>query len=614
MLKKCVPSRFTLSISLVILLFATSNVVEAAPDSSQVSEPTPVDTPSQKPQGAPVAVPDNSVLRLIPKGALGVIYCASPLALDNKINALVAELSPTLEIPDVSVTSLVEIFGTEFESLADFEEIGLDLNRDFAVCITNLQPLHLLVLGHLTDPNAMKQMIEAKGGVPTDYKGVTYWNTTEDAQSFAILENILVFSTPHGVCESVIDTHKGAVQTITQNPNYSTFLTDVLAENDQMGVCFDIEAVVATFDCELEEDLESLVDTLKTGDEASKTVASFLDDISEAQIGFIAQLRSINIRLEVEGTNVEIKPSVKFRGDSEFLNVLEERAGKLTFLDELPNRAAMNGAVQGCPELLAELSRLWLPIVPDKTPEKQARQDLLLKQVKDFHESLADRWSVSFGFEDTHLPTYLFIYELKDAQAARGYMDEVFLEYLKSQDVHAGQSILHNRVEIKSYIFPDLKMTLPEDMPEEISGLLPTKWHWYYAFTEGQLLFATGPGPEAIQMELDRRAGNEKKFSEHPSYQKLVEKLGTDSNIFVAMSPAISAKNSLPMLGKMDPDNAAVMQILSGLLMSLPENYSIGFSAKRWDSNIDAKLLLDLGDFKQLIQMMSMMTQMGQRQ
>lgn len=282
--KKCLPSRFTVLISLIILLFATSNVVEAVPNSSELSEPTPVDTPSQKPQDAPVAVPDDSVLRLIPKGALGVIYCASLLELDNKINALVAELSPTLEIPDVSVTS------------------------------------------------------------------------------------------------------------------------------------------------------------------------------------------------------------------------------------------------------------------------------------------------------------------------------------------HAGQSILHNRVEIKSYIFPDLNGTLPADMPEDISGLLPTKWHWYYAFTEGQLLFATGTGPEALQMELDRRAGNEKKFSEHPSYQKLVEKSGTDSNIFVAMSPAILAKNSLPMLGKMDPDNAAVMQILSGLFMNLPENYSIGFSAKRRDSSIDAKLLLDLGDFKQLIQMMSMMTQMGQRQ
>ena len=610
MLKKCLAVSFTTLAFMITLLFACFDTADAVPDSSEVSEPIPVDTPSQK----PLAVPDDSVLRLIPKGALGVIYCSSPLELDNKINALVAELSPTIEIPDVSVTNLVEIFGTEFESLADFEKIGLDLNQDFAVFITSLQPLHLFALGHLTDPNAIKQMIEVKSSVPTDYKGVTYWNTTEGNQSFAVLEDTLVFSTPHGVCESVIDTHNGAVQTMTENANYSTFLTDVLEGNDQVGVCFDIEAIVATFDRPLEEEWESLVDTLNAVNSVSKTIASILDDIPEEQAGSIEQLRSINVLLEVEGTNVQIKPSAKFRSDSEFLKVLEEKSGELMFLNELPNRAAMNGTVQGCPQLLSELSRFWLNIVPSATPEQQAQQDSLLKQVKDFHESLADRWSVAFGFEDTHLPTYLFIYELKDEQAARVYMDEVFLEHLKRQDVQASQSIMHNRVEIKSYIFPDLKVTLPEDMPEEISGLLPTKWHWHYAFTEGQLLFSTGTGPEAIQMALDRRAGNEKKFSEHPSYQKLVEKLGTDSNIFVAMSPAISAKNSLPMLGRMDPDNAAAMQLLAGIFMSLPENYSIGFSAKRRDSSIEAKLFIDLGDFKQLIQMMEMMTQMGRMQ
>ena len=262
MLKKCLPVSFTILAFMITLLFAYFDTANAVPDSSE---------------SAPVAVPDDSVLRLIPKGALGVIYCSSLLELDNKINALVAELAPTLEIPDVSVTNLVEIFGTEFESLADFEKIGLDLNQDFAVFITSLQPLHLLVLGHLTDPKVMKQTIEAKGSVPTNYKGVTYWNTTAGNQSFAVLEDTLVFSTPHGVCESVIDTHNGEAQTIGQNPNYSTFLTDILEGNDQVGVCFDIETIVATFDHPLEVELESLVDTLKAGDEASKTVASSLN-------------------------------------------------------------------------------------------------------------------------------------------------------------------------------------------------------------------------------------------------------------------------------------------------------------------------------------------------
>ena len=613
MLKRCLPAYFTVSIFLIIFLFTTSNVVEAVPDSSKVSEPGPVDTPSQQSERAPVAVPADSVLRLIPEKALGVIYCPSLLELDNRINTMMAELSPQIDVPDVSMRILKSIFGDAFESLADFEKTGLDVNQDFAVCITSLQPLHLFAFGHLKDPSAMKQLIEAEGGTPTEYKGVTYWNTTEGNQSFAVLENTFVFSMPMGVCENVIDTYNREGQGIMQNPTYDTFLTDILGGDDQVGVCVDVEAIIATFDGLPEEELASIVNALQDGDPISKSIASFLEEIPGEEIGGIEQLRSINVWLAVEGTSVQIKPSVKFRSDSEFLKVLEERSGDLTFLNELPNRAAMNGAVQGCPQLLVELSRLWLDTLP-KTPEQQAQQDSLLKQVKDFHESLADRWSVSYGFEDTPLPAYLFIYELKDEQAAKVYMNEVFLEHLKSQDVHAGASIMHNRVEIKSYIFPDLKVALPKELPEEVSGFLPTKWHWYYAFTEGRLLFATGTGPESIQIALDRKAENETSFSEHPSYQKLVEKLGTDTNIFCAMSPAIAAKNSLPMLGRINPDNAAALQLVAGIFMSLPENYSIGLSAKRRGNSIDAKLFIDLGDFKQLIQMMAMMTQMQQLQ
>lgn len=598
MLKKCLPVSFTILAFMITLLFACFDTANAVPDSSE---------------SAPVAVPDDSVLRLIPKGALGVIYCSSLLELDNKINALVAELAPTLEIPDVSVTNLVEIFGTEFESLADFEKIGLDLNQDFAVFITSLQPLHLLVLGHLTDPKVMKQTIEAKGSVSTNYKGVTYWNTTAGNQSFAILEDTLVFSTPHGVCESVIDTHNGEAQTIGQNSSYGHFLADILAGDDQGGVCIDIEGIIATFDRPLEEELESLVDTLKASDSVSKEIASFLDQIPEEEVNFLEQIRSIGTRLEVEGTDLQIKPSVTLKNDSEFLKMLEEVSGELAFLDELPNRASVNGAFQGCPQLEVELSEILLAAFPQETPEQQARRDLLFEQIKTFHASLVDRWSVSFNFRGSLLPDSLFIYELKDEQRAKIYMDEIFLEQLHEGGIYAGQSMMHNRVEIKSYIFPNLTERLPEEFPEEIAGLMPTELHWYYGFTEGQLLFATGTGPEAIQMALDRKVGNEEKFSDFPSYQELVDQLGTDNNIFVAISPAITTKNSLPMLGEMDPNNAA-LQLLSGIFMNLPEDYSISFSARRQENSIGAKLLLKLGDFKQLIQMVQMMAQMGRMQ
>ena len=618
MKKQCLHLFFIAFGLLTTLLFAGFNVAE--------SEQTPTDTLPQKFENTPV-VPNNSVLNLIPKGTLGIVYSSSLLEADNRINAMMAALSPESETLDIPAKTLAHIFPAEllvgifvdkFEGLVDFEKIGLDLNQDFAIFITSLQPLHLTVLMRLKDAEAMKQVIEVEENTPTKYKGVTYWNTTKGNRSFAILENTLVFSMPFGACESVIDTYKGMGQTITQNPNYSTFLTDILAGDDQVGICFDIATFTATLDRPLEEELESLIESLEEDEEDNEMLMEEDDEMLtvfvplfkgiSANIAFIEQMQSISARIEMEGTELQIKPFAKFKKDSESLEILEERADELVFLNELPSHAATNGAVQGCPQLLIELSKLWLPIVPNKTPEQEAQRDLLLKQVKDFHESLVDQCSVSVTFEDTFSPNYLFIYELKDEHAASVYMDEVFLELLNDQGVQAGESILHNRVEIKSYVFPSFKEALPEDLPKEISDLVPTRWHWSYAFTEGQLLFAVGTGPESIQMALDRKVGNEERFSDHPSYQELTDKLGTDNNIFIALSPAISVKSFMPMIGKMDMDNAGV-PILAGLFMNLPDDYSIGLSAKARDSGIGAKLFIDLGAFKQFIQMIVMISQ-----
>ena len=54
--------------------------------------------------------------------------------------------------------------------------------------------------------------------------------------------------------------------------------------------------------------------------------------------------------------------------------------------------------------------------------------------------------------------------------------------------------------------------------------------------------------------------------------------------------------------------------MVSGMLMNLPENYSIGFSAKAQEDGIGATLLFTLGDFKQLFEMIAMMQSMGQMQ
>ncbi len=588
MRKKFLPLSF-----IIVLAFLTVCFSNAASDQA-------VETPSP-------TVSSDSVLHLIPEKTLGIIYCPNAIELDNKINTLFTDLSPQSGSPEILAQMLASALGANFENLADFEAIGLDLNRDFAIFLTRLKPMQLSAAIHLKDTETVKQVIETEtgGNAPTAYKNAAYWSENGDGNSFAILDDVLVFSQQRAVCENVIDTRNGTIQAITENRGYQSFLTDILEGTDQLGVCFDIEGVIASLDGSLEEEWKLVIENLDNSP-VSLAITPSLKNISEEQIAFIKQLQSLSTRLQIAGTDVQITPSLEFQKDSEFVNAVEAVADGLTDFGELPNRAIMNAAFQGSAKLQTEISTSWLDFTPKRIRDKQEKRDRLLQQVKDFYESLADRWSVSVSFGDSTLANLLFIYELKDEQQAKTYMDEEFLEKLNYKDAYAGPSTMHNGIEIKSYIFPN---------PNEVFGVtssdpfdqMPPEWHWYYAFNEEQLLFATGTTPQLIQASLDRSTGNDEKFSEHPSYQKLTGRLGTDNNVLLALSPITAFKSILPVVEQMDPNSAAIIQIVSGAFMSLPENYSIGFAAKARDNSIDAKLLLTLGDFKPLFQAFGMM-------
>ena len=557
-------------------------------------------------------VPEDSVLHLVPEKTLGLIYCPSLLELDNRISTLQTEFLPQTGAPDVSTKVLLNGFESLYKRLTGLEETEIDWSQDFAILLTHLKPLQLSLLVHLTDPEPMRQMIEArtKTGASAKYKDVTYWNDGENSRNFILLGNTLIISKQREVCENVIDTYIGTRQAIAQNRDYIAFLTDILEDTDQLAVYFDVENVIATLDRPLAEELESIMDELEDNYELEilDSVAPFLENISK-NTASIEQVRYASLRFHIEGTDIQIKPFLKFKSDSEYLEVLKAASDELVFLGELPSQAVMNAAFQGSPKFLTETGKLWFGFFPKGMPEQRAKRDALLEQTKDFYESLADRWSFSLNLGDPSMP--MFIYELKDAQRAKTYMDEVFLEKLNYTGAYPGQSIMHNRVEIKSYVFPNFAVDAPAVSPDT-SDLASSEWHWYYAFTEGQLLFTTGTSPTSMQMVLDRKVGSEERFSEHPSYQKLVDNLGADNNVLLAISPITAIKAIMSSEANVDPDNAASLQLFWGLFSTLPENYSFGLAAKARDNGIDANLFINLADFKQLGQMLMMLGQMMQ--
>ena len=583
-----------------------------------------------------VEIPSSSVLHLIPKHTAGIIYCPSLNALNNRVDMLAMDLMPTTENPEVIAQILARTFGAGFESLSELEEIGLDMNQDFAIFMTSLNPPDLSATVHLIDPTAMKQVIDAEseGTAPIEYNGVTYWNAAGGGGSFAIIDNILVFSRSSEVCESVIDTYNKTKPAVTTNPDYGTFLVDISAGTSQLAVHFDLESVASVLSASLEEESELMQDGLES-DPAAMAAAPFLKSMFDMVTNILGQLKSLSATLEVEGTDVKLTPFLKFQSNSGIQNALKGMApDELILLGELPSPVFMNGALQGKPELMIEMSMFWLRMLSqDSDPEQAEMLAALVKQTEDFYAALDEEWAFSANFSDSVIPDYLVIYGLKDEQKAKTYMEKGLLKQLQDamalarnmvgdvvslnmyEGAYPGEPMLHNGVEIKSYVFPNFGSAFGE-MPPEVAGLMPNEWHWYYAITDDHLFMVMG-SEELMKMALDNKSGTDAVpvFSGEPSYEKLVTTLDVESNLFFAMSPMTLVKNLLPILAKVaDPNSAAALQMMSGILMNLPENYSIGFSAKVEDDGIGAKLLLTLGDFKQLIQTFAMMQGMGQMQ
>ena len=585
-----------------------------------------------------VEIPGDSVLHLIPAQTVGVIYCPSLAALNDRVNMLAMDLMPTAENPELIAAILADTFGAGFERLDELEEIGLDLNQDFAIFMTSLNPPDLSATVHLTDPAAMKQVIDAEseGGAPIEYNGVTYWNAAGGGGSFAIIDNILVFSRSAEVCESVIDTYNKTKPAVTTNPDYGTFLTDIAAGTSQLAVHFDLELIAPVLSKALTGESESMRDSLES-DPAAMAAVPFFEGMFSGAIDLLEQVKSLSATLEVEGTDVKLSPFLRFKSGSGIQKALKAMApDELTLLGELPSPAFMNGAFQGKPELMLEMGMFWLKMfAQDADPEQAEILASLTKQMEGFYGALAEEWSFSANFGDSFIPDYLIIYGLKDEQKARTYMEEELIKQLQDsmelmrgmmgdvvpnlemyRDAHHGEATVYNGVEIKSYVFPNFGAAFGE-MPPEAAGLMPNEWRWYYAFADGYLLMAVG-SQELIKTNLDNRAGvsTVPNFSGEPSYEKLVTTLGLENNLFFALSPVTMVKTLLPLVAKAspDPNAAAGMQMMSGMFMNLPENYSIGFSAKAQDGGIGAKLLLTLGDFKQLLQMIAMMQGMGQMQ
>ena len=623
---------------LTIILFASLFVFETI--YADQHESAPADTDIKKPDVAPLNIPNDSVLNLIPNSTLAVIYCPSLLDLDDRINLLMRNLDPQGGMGEEYLAQILAgAFGAGFESLAELEDIGLDLDADFAIFATSLDPPSLSAAVHLTDPEAIKQVIdaEAEGSEPTIYNGITYWSSAEGSGSFAIIEDTLIFSQQPEVCENVIDVKGGSHQSIIQNQDFYTFLTNLKKGTEQISAFINLETVIDPFMETIQEELQSTIDSIQS-DPTSMTAVPFVEGMFGSVVDFLDDLKSLSLSIQIDGTDVQLSQFMQFTKDGKIQAVLEKmKPDEMTLLNDLPNSSFLSGGFNVNQQMMYEWIMSWLNAFTSDESGANVNIDgekieTIFQEMKGFYDALGDESSLSINFNETFMPDYLLIYELKDEQKMMKYMDEQFLNLNQMQNTvkimrdtmgdspqlsmydgaHVGNPIMHNDVEIKTFIFPNFGNAFA-DTPPDFAMFFPDEWKISYAISEGLLYLGFG-GTQQIQATLDSKAKMAESIAENVSYQNLLTKLGTDNNLLLGISPLTLARSVTDIISNVQPDAAGEMNMALGILMGIPENYSIGISAKVHDGGIGTKLLVTLGDFRQLIQTISMLSGMNQMQ
>ncbi|MDE0043015.1 MAG: hypothetical protein OXT74_13330, partial [Candidatus Poribacteria bacterium] len=327
-MRKCVLFNLHILICITVILFAGCGEKQT----EITSEP-------------PVFVDPDSVLSVIPGDSNGLIYIRNPLALNDEINALFAELVMGEPPQEIIAKTLADTFDAGFESLEELEELGLDLGKDFCVFFAGTKPLVPCAAVHVKDPEAIKLVIDAESDVgdTVEYNGTTY-NTTEEGGAFVILGDFLVYSRIPAVCEKAIDTHKKALPSIGMNADYASRKLDPSLERNDILAYFPMAPIV--------EMLAEAANGMKAGfaemeaavpDPSGLMMASKMLDFG---IQFIDQATTLSFTLQLNGTDFLLSPYLKFEEGSDAQKLFGSAPTPLTHLEYLPKTAAINSMMQ----------------------------------------------------------------------------------------------------------------------------------------------------------------------------------------------------------------------------------------------------------------------------
>ena len=571
---------------------------------------------------APDVAPD-SVLNVIPQDTVGVIYIPSLLGFNDEINALMAEMIPTDPPQELPAKILADTFGAGFETLEELEELGLDMRRNFAVFLSGVNPLMYSAAVHIKDAESVKQLIEmeAEGSSSVTYNGVTYYTTGEEG-AFVLMDDVMVYSGSAAVCEKVIDTQKKTMPSIVNTTDFQSLELDTTSGVNDLIAYFAMEAIVDALRPTLTEKAEGLKAEMGASAEADPELSVGLgqaEGLIDGGIWLLDQSKILSLTVQLNGSDLQISPFLKFKQDSEIQTYIHQMPRELTHLKHLPQNAFLNGEMQFQKEMFIELTKTMMQLfIPSDSGADTAKieeaTEALTEATKDFYAGLGDEIALSLNFSASLMPDLLYIYDVANENQVKAYMEKGFAEYLGASmglmqamgatqdfvgmysDASAGPPEIYNGVEIKSYILPNIN-TLFAELPPELEVVTPEQWNIYYAINGGKMLYTMAGNAQPVKNALDRMAGMGVGFDQGAGYAKLTGALTLKNNMFFALSPITAVKSLVQIFAQVYPEVGMAQMFLA----NIHETYSIGIASQNRDNGVAGELFISIGDFKDII-------------
>ena len=614
----------------ILICITAILVVGCGAKQSEVTPETPIDSQMSATSEPPVYVDPDSVLSVIPADVNGLIYIRNPLALNEEINALFAELVMGEPPQEVIAKSLADTFGAGFESLEELEELGLDLGRDFCVFFAGTRPLVPCAAVHVKDPEAIKLVIDAESDVgnTVEYNGMEY-NTTEEGGAFVILGDFLVYSRTPAVCEKAIDTHKKALPSIGMNADYASLKLDLSLEQNDIVVYFPMAPIVEMLSGAangMKVDLEAMAASVP--DPAGLAMVSKMMDFG---IGFLDQATTLSLTVELNGTDLQLSPFLKFKEGSEAQTYFRSAPTELTHLAYLPQTAVANSMMQFEKEAWIDFTVDIMTLLAPSDPnaENQGIEETtqeFFEVLSEFYEHVGEEASGTFSFSGSLLPDMVFINDIVNEEQTATYMKKDYLTYIAATEslyramgakdaanmytgASAGASEVYNDVEIMSITLPNISAGFTE-MPAEMGALIPPKWDIYYAINDGKLLISLAATSQPVKDALDRIASIGIASEDDMGRGKVIDTLTLKNNWIFTLSPMALMDGILGVVSQSSPE----VGLFGMMFQNSPRGHSVGVAGHNRDGGVQVNIFVALAELKDLINMGTMMQQAMQMQ